>query len=249
MSEQSTLIRPPRLADTLSVSLQRWVRDGRLTPGDQLPTEKQLAGQFGVSRAVVREAIARLKAEGYVETRQGLGAFVAPHAGNANFRIKAPGAGAADASLQEVFELRCVMEAGIAEMAAVRRTQADLAALAAPLERMELALLSGQQATDDDDAFHRAIAAATHNPLVARFMEFMGAQVQESRIPTWDQSGHASGRAQAAQCGHRAMYAAIEAGDAGAARSAAVEHLRGAAERLGLDMEGVGQSARTADEH
>lgn len=240
MMESSTLVRPPHLADALSASLQTSVREGRLSPGDRLPTEKQLADQFGVSRTVVREAIARLKADGYVETRQGLGAFVAPHAGRANFRINEPGAGAAETSLREVFELRYVMESGIAELAAVRRTEADLATMRKPLERMDEALLKGTQAADDDDAFHRAIAAATHNPLFERFMEFMGAQVQGSRIPTWNPQGHATGRALAAQQGHKAMYASILAGDPEAARHAAAEHLRSAALRLGMKIDGAG---------
>ncbi len=243
MSIQTHIVRPPRLADTLSLSLQDWVRQGRLAPGDQLPTEKQLCDRFGVSRAVVREAIARLKADGYVETRQGLGAFVAPNAGRSHFRIAEPGGTRGEVDLKQVFELRQVMEAGIAEMAASRRTREDLTAMRAPLERMERALRSGAQASEDDDAFHRAIAAATHNPLVERFMEFMGAQVQGSRVPTWDEAGHALGRAAAAQAEHIAMFEAIAAGDAVAARQAATEHLRAAADRLGLPMDGAAADA------
>ena len=66
MAECAHLPRPPRLADTLSRSLQGWVREGRLAEGDRLPTEKQLCERFGVSRAVVREAIARLQADGVI---------------------------------------------------------------------------------------------------------------------------------------------------------------------------------------
>lgn len=236
MSHVNLLVRPPRLADTLSVSLQGWVREGRLAPGDQLPTEKQLADRFGVSRAVVREAIARLKADGYVETRQGRGAFVAAHAGRRNFRIAEPGSGEPRASLREIFELRHVMEVGIAEIAAMRRTEADLAAMREPLQRMERALAEAAPASDDDEAFHRAVAAATHNPLVERFMVFMGAQIQESRAPTWNAEGHAAGRAMAAQAEHRSMYRAIAEGNAEAARRAAAEHLRAAAQRLGFEI-------------
>lgn len=234
MSVPTLIARPPRLADTVSASLQDWIRGGDLHPGDQLPTEKQMCDRFGVSRAVVREAIARLKADGYVETRQGLGAFVARHAGRGNFRIVVPGTGEAAVDLEQVFELRRVMEVGIAEIAAQRRTRADLEDMRAPLARMARALESGSQASEDDDAFHRAIAAATHNPLVKRFMDFMSEQVQESRIPTWDEDGHALGRAAAAQAEHVAMFDAIVAGDAQAARRAAEEHLRAAAARLNL---------------
>lgn len=230
------IIRPPRLAETLSHSLRRWVREGRLGPGDQLPTEKQLADQFAVSRAVVREAIARLKADGYVETRQGAGAFVSPLAGHGSFRLQEE-ATPVECHARNVFELRYVVELGCAELAAMRRRPADLAALRAPLVRMADALRSGVEAAADDDAFHRAVAAATHNPLVERFVEFMGAQFSESRLPTWSEEGRANGRARDAQAEHEAMFAAIEAGDAPAARRAAEAHLRNAARRIGIEFD------------
>ena len=235
MAECAHLPRPPRLADTLSRSLQGWVREGRLAEGDRLPTEKQLCERFGVSRAVVREAIARLQADGYVETRQGLGAFVAAGAGVSRFRIDRTEDSVDGEGLREVFELRRLMESGIAELAAARRTEADLSRLRALLEQMAVALAEGRQASDLDDAFHRAIAVATRNPLVARVMEFMGAQVQDSRVPTWDAQGHAGGLAAAAHREHEAMYRAIAAGEPAAARRAAARHLQAAAERLGLE--------------
>ncbi|MCB1908552.1 MAG: FadR family transcriptional regulator [Rhodocyclaceae bacterium] len=234
MPECAHLPRPLRLADTLSRSLQDWVKQGRLAEGDRLPTEKQLCERFGVSRAVVREAIARLQADGYVETRQGLGAFVAAGAGVSRFRIDRPDGMAAGEGLREVFELRQLMESGIAELAAARRTDGDLSLLRDLLTQMEIALAERQQASELDDAFHRAIAAATGNPLVARFMEFMGAQIHGSRVPTWDAQGHQRGLAAAAHEEHLAMYRAIAAGDASAARRAAAGHLQAAAERLGL---------------
>ncbi|MCB1955793.1 MAG: FadR family transcriptional regulator [Rhodocyclaceae bacterium] len=238
MPAETLIARPPRLADSVSASLQGRIRAGELRPGDRLPTEKQMCDRFGVSRAVVREAIARLKADGYVETHQGLGAFVSRDAGKANFRLVAPGVPAASVDLGDVFELRLLMESGIAQMAALRRTDEDLVAMRGPLARMDEALRSGAQASDDDDAFHCAVASATHNPLVERFMEFMNAQIRESRVPTWDREGHALGRAAAAQAEHVAMFEAIAAGDAAAARLAAEEHLTAAASRLEMQIGG-----------
>ncbi|MCB1902003.1 FadR/GntR family transcriptional regulator [Cognatazoarcus halotolerans] len=232
----SAIVRPPRLAELLSHNLIGWLRDGRLAPGDQLPTEKQLADQFAVSRTVVREAIARLKADGYVETRQGAGAFVAPEAGRGSFRLQETSTSALNHA-RNVFELRYLVELGCAELAAQRRTPADLDALQAPLACMADALRSDLEAASDDDAFHRAIAAATHNPLVERFVEFLGAQFSESRLPTWSEEGRLTGRARDAQAEHEALYRAIEMGDAAAARKAAARHLREAAKRLGIAFE------------
>ena len=87
ITEIGRITRPLRLSEEVSGDLQRRISRGDLKPGDRLPTEKALGEAFGVSRAVVREAIARLKADGLIETRQGSGAFVveAPKAINLRF--------------------------------------------------------------------------------------------------------------------------------------------------------------------
>jgi GntR family transcriptional repressor for pyruvate dehydrogenase complex len=202
-----------------------------------------------VSRAVIREAVSRLKADGWVETRQGAGAFVAPQPGRGTFRLAQAGASAAD-TLADVFELRHLVETGAAELAARRRKDADLVAMETALGHMEAALgASGAMETTGaraDDEFHVAVAAATGNPLIRRFVEFMGQQFSDSRLPTWDSTGRENGRAQAAQAEHRRLFQAIRAGDPGAARHAAAAHLAAAAHRLGLDTRDWG--LETGDE-
>src|SRR5574337_1919848 len=247
VGEIEPVARPSRLSDVVAAELEAWLRDGAWVAGAQLPSEKVLAERFGVSRAVVREAISRLKADGWVETRQGAGAFVAQQLGRGTFRLVPGGASAAD-QLAEVFELRHRVETGAAELAARRRKEADLAAMEMALRRMEAALAapepieaSGARA---DDEFHVAIAAATRNPLLRRFVEFMGQQFSDSRLPTWDGAGRASGRARAAQTEHRRLFEAIRDEDAAAARQAAAAHLAAAARRLGLDSDDWGLDER-----
>lgn len=227
------LPRPVRLSDTLARQIEDWIRDQGMAPGAQLPTEKLLCERFCVSRAVVREAISRLKAEGCVETRQGLGAFVAARPGQGSFRLLS-GEGATPGEFAEVFEMRCLVEAGVAELAARRRSQADLDRLAAALAQMEHALAGNVDGAGADDAFHVAIATATGNGQLARFLAFMGRQFSESRQPTWSEGGLGSGRAAEAQAEHRRIYEAICAQDGDAAREAARLHLVSAARRLGL---------------
>ena len=237
MAEIEPVARPSRLSEVVATELEAWLRDGGLVAGGQLPSEKVLAERFGVSRAVIREAVSRLKADGWVETRQGAGAFVAPQPGRGTFRLVQGGAAAAD-TLADVFELRHLVETGAAELAARRRDEADLAAMEAALQRMEVALAAPEAietaGARADDEFHVAIAAATRNPLIRRFVEFMGQQFSDSRLPTWDAAGRESGRARAAQAEHRRLFEAIRAGDAVAARGAAADHLAVAARRLGL---------------
>jgi GntR family transcriptional repressor for pyruvate dehydrogenase complex len=225
------LARPVRLSDEVFRALEGRIRAGEFAPGARLPTEKELAGRFGVSRAVVREAVSRLKADGYVETRQGAGAYVGAQPGKLSFRLAPDGAESGEAA--QVFELRLLVEAGAAELAARRRTAQDLRGLRRELARMTQALASGLDGAEADDAFHRAIGAATHNAHLGRFMEFLGGQFSETRRPTWADPA----LAKAAQKEHAKMLAALEAGDARAARTAAQAHLRNTARRLGLLLE------------
>lgn len=230
--------RSPRLSDDVARQLEQWIAEQQLQPGDQLPTEKVLCERFGVSRAVVREAVSRLKADGCVLTRQGSGAYVAARPGLGVFRLVLADAdplAALPPGLSDVFELRYLMETGVTALAARRRTVEDIEHMRAALGRMRAALDAGADGAVDDDAFHVAVAAATHNPQLERFQQFMGQQLSSSRTPTWSEVGHRAGWAQLAQEGHERIFAAIVAGDVEAARRAAADHLVSAALRLGLD--------------
>lgn len=238
MSPEHQPVSFPRLSDEVARQLEQWIIDEGFESGARLPTEKLLCERFGVSRAVIREAISRLKAEGCIRTRQGSGAYLASRPGEGSFRLL--GAGSAlqpgvPRELADVFELRFIMEAAAAELAAERRSAADIDRIARALGRMERALAAGDDAVQADDDFHVAIAAATHNPQLERFQVFMGRQLSASRAPTWDASGHAAGRAREAQCEHQRLHDAIVAADPQAARHAAAAHVEGAVMRLGLD--------------
>ena len=242
MSPPKTLqriARPASLSEGVFRALEQRIAQGQLGPGDRLPTEKQLSELFGVSRTVVREAISRLRADGFIETRQGAGAYVSAQPGNASFKLVAAGVDE-PGDLAQVFELRLLGEAGAAELAAGRRTARDIRSLRQQFNKMTEALRAGADGSAADDVFHRTIAAATHNPHVRRFVEFLAQQFSETRRPTWADAG----RAGAAQREHEDLLAAIEAGDARAARTAAELHLRNAARRLGF----IGGDGREKDQ-
>lgn len=216
------------LGATLAARLAAMIGAGELKPGDRLPTEMQLVGRFAVSRAVVREAIARLKSEGYVESRQGSGAFVAAKPGLANFRISGR---LNPTDLAHVFELRGVIEVGMAELAAQRRSKADIAALDAAFMQMHQALENGTDGAEADDAFHAAIATAAHNPYLAQFAAFLAQHFSATRQVTWQPEARESGSTLAAQSEHLDLLKAIRRGDVEAAGFAARRHIAGAAAR------------------
>jgi GntR family transcriptional regulator, transcriptional repressor for pyruvate dehydrogenase complex len=227
------LARPLRLTDRLVQALEARIAAGKFRPGERLPTEKQLCEGFAVSRAVVREAVARLQSDGYVETRQGAGVFVTARPGLRSFKLPDEGASGPD-ELQHILELRLAVEVHAADLAAARRTDVDLAAMRSALEAMAEAVRAGTDGSDADDRFHIAIAAATHNPYLRRLVEFLRYQFWKSRRPTWSPAGHEAGEPRIAQREHERLYAVIAASDRGAAAAAARAHLLSSASRLGL---------------
>jgi len=121
LSVLSPLDPPGNLAEQVIARLANDIRSGRLEPGARLPTEQALSSALGVSRTVVREAVAALRADGLVVTRRGSGAYVAdPTAGP--FRIAAPKA-AALADVLQVMELRLAVEVEAAALAAERASR------------------------------------------------------------------------------------------------------------------------------
>lgn len=234
-SELSRIARPLRLSEEVWGDLQRRIARGELKAGDRLPTEKALGEAFGVSRAVVREAVARLKADGLIETRQGSGAFVVEAPKTINLRFW-KGVGSDLDELRDIFELRVMVEGAVAELAAQRRNKTDLKAMAQHLQEMDDAMSDGVDGTEADDNFHIAMAVATHNAYVSRLVEFLGRHFSDSRKLSWHGTHRELAHPQEAQREHRALFAAISLGDAEAARRCALDHLRGAAGRFGIKL-------------
>lgn len=234
-SELSRIARPLRLSEEVSGDLLRRIARGEIKPGDRLPTEKALGEAFGVSRAVVREAIARLKADGLIETRQGSGAFVVEAPKTINLRFW-QGAGPELDELRDIFELRAMVEGAVAELAAQRRDASDLKTMAEQLQAMDNAMTAGHDGTEADDNFHIAMARATHNAYVSQLVEFLGRHFSDSRKLSWQGTRDEHAHPHEAQNEHRALFDAISRGNAEAARRCAQEHLRGAAGRFGITL-------------
>lgn len=201
------------------------ITSGRLAPGARLPTEQEMIASTGVSRTVVREAVAALRAEGLVVTRQGVGAFVADNA-RRPFRIDLDELRTLREVLQ-VMELRTGFEIEAAGLAAERATPADQRRIADAFAAIETAIARGDVAIDEDFAFHRSIAAAAGNPQFLSFLQYLGRVI----IPR--QSIRIAARSKLAQRRylekiqreHRDILDAIRAGAVSQARAAMRRHL------------------------
>jgi len=219
------------LTDQIAAVLRERVLSGDLVVGDRLPSEQQLAEAFEVSRTVVREAFARLRVDGLIITKQGLGAFVSE--GKQTSRLDA---GQLDASkrVSFVFELRWTMEPGIVGLAARRRTAEQLQKIEAALVAFEKSVETGQDGVEADVAFHEAIAEAAGNPLFKSLMEFTQTALREALHISHRSMAKLKGALARVQHEHDAIYRAIRDRDEVAARRAAATHLTHAASRLSI---------------
>ena len=221
-----------KLSRGLFDQLAEQIKSGRLAAGARLPTEEALARAARVSRTVVREAVAALRADGLVVTRQGVGAFVSAAPQQAPFRIDQEGMRSIEDVLQ-VMELRLGVEIESAGLAAERATRAQLRAITAALEAMDRAAAQGKDAVDQDLELHRSIAEATGNAQFPRFLQFIGRHLIPRRIVSGmpQSMGGREAYLELLQAEHQAIVTAIQSRDPKAAREAMRRHLTRSVER------------------
>lgn len=218
---------PPNLTGVLVARLTEEITSGRFKPNEKLPTEQEMIATFGVSRTVVREAIAALRAEGLVESRQGAGVFVAGDMSRRPFRIDPDGLQSIQGVI-DVMELRMAVEIEAAGLAAERRTAKDLAHIEASLAGFEDAIAAGDEGVEPDYQFHLAISQATGNAYFSAFLEFLGRRIIPRRSIHVDPNNDPLHKAYLTKVlsEHRAICKAIERQDATAARRTMRKHLR-----------------------
>jgi GntR family transcriptional regulator, transcriptional repressor for pyruvate dehydrogenase complex len=212
-----------RVSDVIAERLTLAIREGTLKPGDRLPTELELARDFGVGRTSVREGLQKLRAHGLIESRKGLGAFVAaalpadPLADFARWTTTDPRA------IEDLVEGRFALEALAAALAALRGSPEEVATLEGHHRAHAEAGGRGDAAAviATDEAFHAAIMAAARNQFLQRMYGMFIAELTEFRRNTlalpWAVTRSANG--------HAAILEAIRRRDPAAARAAMIEHL------------------------
>ena len=201
---------------------------GKLRPGDRLPAERDLAVQLGVSRPTVRAGLRALAAMGVVRSKHGSGTYIQdgpPTLGSEPLSFLAALHGF---TRDEMYEARRILEVGAAGVAAKRARPEHLATLADEVANLFASMDDPQGFLVHDINFHRAVAAATGNPIVAAVVEMISALYYERRRQTAERATDRNLH-DAAQM-HRRIYQAIRAGDPDLARATMNEHLRQASE-------------------
>jgi len=226
--------RPAPLADQVYGALAGDVLEGRLVAGARLPTEAELAVRFGVSRTVIREAMARLRNDGLVQSRQGAGVFVAERGADRTFRFG--GEAVVNAGhIREIFELRLGIEVEAAALAARRRTPTDVQVMSRALLEMKATAEGPDLGVAADAAFHRALALASGNSKIAAFQKYLAGFLEEGIFAAREHTRRTHpGMAGEVMDEHVAILQAVKAEDGEAARGAMRAHLVNAQGRLGL---------------
>lgn len=224
------LLLPTRVAELIS----KEISEGRLAPGDRLPPEHGLAETCGVSRTVVREAIARLRSDGVIESRQGVGAFVIEPSRRSTIRIDDDALRNRD-NVESLFELRGLLEIETAGLAAVRHTKKHLRAMERSVRQMRAAKHWSEEGVDADLDFHHAVARASGNPYVEKFVIFLSEHMRETIVAT-RKSFELRNIVDITIGEHVAIMDAIAAKDWDLAREEMRAHIKGAAGRLGIEV-------------
>jgi GntR family transcriptional repressor for pyruvate dehydrogenase complex len=229
MKQNSMRVERKRLTDQIIDQLISMITDGKFKPGDKLPPEPALMEQFGVGRSSLREAIGALSLIGMLTVRPGYGTHVSASLGESvsgpfrwgmfmGWREK----------LHEFIEARITIEQALVGMAAERATEADVEEIKRCHELLKASKVTKRKAIQADLVFHTAIANASHNSVLARFLEEL-----RQPVKNWmEQKASLFGGYDKVFDQHDAVFSAILARDPVRARKAMKKHLEAVGERL-----------------
>jgi GntR family transcriptional repressor for pyruvate dehydrogenase complex len=219
-------------SDAIALTLEERVLSGELGTGGRLASERQLALEFGASRPMVREALRTLIERGLIEVQPGRGAFVRSDNGARRFQPLDLEYRRRGTTARQLSEARLMLEMEAVALAALHADADDLAAVEAALERLE-ASPTPLDRIRNDLAFHIALVAASHNPLI----ETMFASIQGLSVELMVRSAGDPEILRKGAPYHRIAFEAVRDRDAVAARAAIQAHLSVPASTFGEDYD------------
>lgn len=206
------------LYEVLVARLREHVQQTHLREGDRLPSERQLAQELAVSRASIRQALVALEVQGVIRIRHGGGSYLTGPDLNAQPFETIIGR---RRRLPDILDTREALEVKLAELAAQRRDDHDLHEIESALDLMAHAVANGECGSEGDAAFHKAVTAAAHSPLMEHLMEAIAPDILESRLESLSQKG----RPARSLRDHKAIAKAISESEPVKARAAMRRHL------------------------
>jgi GntR family transcriptional repressor for pyruvate dehydrogenase complex len=217
------VVQTARLYEQIVLQIEESIQKGALKAGDQLPAERELAQQFGVSRTAVREAVKALREKGLVEAYAGRGTFVTDgtsHAMKLSLDRMLRLGQSEDSSF--LVEVREILEPEIAALAAERSEAQHLTAMREALAVMDSARSDPDAFIEGDLDFHLALAEAAGNPLILSLIDSIVGLLREQRTKIFS----VDGGPERGQYHHKRILDAMEHRDSQGARAAMHAHLR-----------------------
>lgn len=213
--------------------IHKLIKNGTLQPGDKIPPERELAQMLKISRASLRTGIGYLAAMGVMKVKHGVGTFVAdgpPELGKSSFSLMGALHGF---QTWQMFEARLVLESNLAALAAERGKDEHHSALAEEVAEMYATVEQPSDYLIHDIRFHRTIAQASGNPILAAVMETITSALYDKRRKTAERSRDLRQSAEL----HREIYKAIRARKPAEARKLMEQHLKLAEAAQGSEEE------------
>ncbi len=231
-----TEIKTERLSSQISKLILSEIQSGQLQPGDRLPTETALAKKYGVSRTILREAIASLKNDDILESKQGRGIIVKDPNLRQAFRFSDVFETISVDEINYFYEMRALLESEAAGLAAVRHTAEDRSSIEAALKEMEDAVRNSSPGDEAHFRYNEAIAKASHNPVLIEFLFFLQNKLHSLATELRIKTMMSPERAEIVLSEHKNVVASIFSGDPHVAKQAVITHLKNAAERAGMNI-------------
>ncbi len=221
------------VADVVAERIEKLIVDGVLKEGQALPSERRLTEKLGVSRAALREGLQLLRARGIIETSHGRGSFVARLAARERTTPMMHLLASQPRTLYDLFEVRGLLEAESARLAALRGTTADYVLITRRYEEMTHAGECGAETHARlDHAFHLAICEASHNPVLVHTLQSLTDLLLSSVFASVNNLYHREAEKRTIDRQHARLYNAVLGKLPDQARRAASEHTRSVAKCL-----------------
>jgi GntR family transcriptional repressor for pyruvate dehydrogenase complex len=214
-------IKKTRIHEEVFSQIHELIREGRFKARDQLPSERELAETFKVSRTSVREALRALESQGLIVSRTGMGNFVADLPLESLVGPLARLLIDEKKALADVFEMRKLIEPHIAALAAERATRKDISRLKEIVAKQSAAVARGETGVEADAELHFAIGRATRNQALQKLVSGLMEMLSRSR----EESLQTHERRESSIDAHRRIIAAIEKHEKARARGEMLRHI------------------------
>jgi GntR family transcriptional repressor for pyruvate dehydrogenase complex len=214
-------VKKTRIHEEIVLKIRDMIEQGQLTTGDQLPTERELAEAFKVSRPSVREALRTLESQGFLVSRQGDGTYVSQKPIELLIEPLAAVIGREKYDQLELFEMRRLLEPQLAYLAADRATAEEILEMEQLVHIQEEELAGIDTGTNPDHTLHKVLTRATKNKILISIMDSLMDSLAESR----DKYLQVAERQKKSLVRHKEILKAIKSGNCEEAARIMREHL------------------------